>query len=102
MQQIPHDIVLHLNNKWHVMLVSETQANSIRFDSQQFELMKQDQGNLWLTGTGELHWREHIIRVSDLDLKLNNTQVSTSSKALTVHLFFYPDGRVLKGKADLK
>ena len=102
MQRIPHDIALHINDKWHVLLISETQPNQIRFDSQQFKLTKQDQANLWLSGTGKLHWQAHVITVSDLELKFNDTRISTSAKALTVNLFFYPDGRVTKGKASLK
>jgi len=102
MQHIPHDTVLHINDKWHVMLISETQTNQIRFDSQNFKLVKQDQANLWLNGMGELHWKEHTITVSDSYLTFNETRISTSTKALVVNLFFYPDGRVLKGTASLK
>ena len=101
MQRIPHDLALHINDKWHVLLISETQPDQVRFDPQQFKLVKQDQANLWLDGMGELRWQNHVIHVSDLNLKFNATQISTS-KALTVNLFFYPDGRVLKGKASLK
>ena len=102
MQRIPHDLVLHINDKWHVLLISETQPDQIRFDSQQFNLIKQDQANLWLKGMGELHWNKHVITVSELDLKFNATQISTTAKELKVNLFFYPDGRVRKGKASLK
>ncbi len=101
-QRIPHDLALHINDKWHVRLIGETQPDQVRFDSQQFKLIKQDQANLWLNGKGELHWQEHVITVSDLDIKFNHTEIATSAKRLSVNLFFYPDGRVLKGKASLK
>ncbi len=102
MQRIPHDVVLHINDKWHVMLINENQTNHIRFDSQQFKLIKQDKANLWLSGMGELRWQQHSITVKELDLTFNKTVISTSKKLLVVNLFFYPDGRVLKGKAGLK
>ncbi len=98
---IPHDVVLHINNKWHVMLINEDQTNQISFDSQQFQLIKQDQANLWINGTGQLHWHGHTITVADSELVFNETVISTSNKALIVNLFFYADGRVLKGKAGL-
>ena len=102
MQRIPHDVMLHINDKWHVMLVTEEQTNHIRFDPNQFTLLKQNQANLWLTGKGELDWKEHTITVSDRELTFNDTVISTSARSLVVNLFFYPDGRVLKGKASLK
>ena len=102
MQRIPHDVVLHINDKWHVMLISEDQTSQIDFDPQQIQLIKQNQANLWLSGMGELRWQQHTITVSELELEFNETVISTSSNSLVVNLFLYPDGRVLKGKAGLK
>jgi len=102
MRNIPHDVVLHINDKWHVMLISEEQTSQVDFDPQQFQLIKQDQANLWLGGMGELRWQQHTIIISELELKFNETVISTSTNSLVVHLFLYPDGRVLKGKAGLK
>ena len=102
MQRTPHDIVLHINDKWHVMLISEKQPNELRFNSQHFTLTRQNQANLWLTGNGELRWKGHTITVTESKLSFNDTVIATTSRSLVVNLFFYPDGRVIKGKAGLK
>lgn len=102
MQRIPHDLVLHINDKWHIMLIGEDLSSEIRYDSQQFTLSKQNKANLWLHGKGKLQWHEHTITIAELELRFNEKVISTSKKSLVVNLFLYPDGRVLKGKAGLK
>lgn len=102
MQRIPHSVILHVNNKWHIMLVGETNTNAIQFHTRNFEIIKEDMGNLWLTGNGNIEWQEHLITIHKASVRLDKHSISTSMREMGVNIMFYPDGRVTKGKLQLK
>ena len=102
MQRIPHSVILHVNNKWHIMLVGETNTNAIQFRTRNFEIIKEDMGNLWLTGTGDINWQKHLITIDKASIRLDKHSISTSMREMGVNVMFYPDGRVTKGKLQLK
>jgi len=102
MQRIPHSVILHVNNTWHIMLVGETKTNAILFRTSNFEIIKEDMGNLWLTGTGKINWQDHMITIHKDGIRLGEHHISTSMHEMGVNMMFYPDGRVTKGKLQLK
>jgi len=102
MKRIPHPIALHINDRWHIMLIGEDQTSAIHFYSSQFEVIKEDRGNLWLQGKGKLRWHEHTITVHKASVRLDSHSISTNMRELGVNIMFYPDGRVTKGKPVLK
>lgn len=102
MQRIPHPVTLHINDRWHIMLIGEDQASAVHFYSSQFEITKQDRANLWLRGKGKLRWHDHTITVYKASVRLDSHSVSTNMRELGVNIMFYPDGRVTKGKPVLK
>lgn len=101
MRHIPHPLALHINDRWHIMLIGEKQASAVRFYSSQFELIKEDRGNLWLKGKGQLNWLDHTITVHEASISLDKHSISTDMHGLGVNILFYPDGRVTKGKPVL-
>ncbi len=101
MQHIPHPLTLHINDRWHIMLIGEKQASAVRFYSSQFEVLKEDRGNLWLKGKGQLNWLDHAIVVDEAGIRLDKHNISTNLRGLGVNILFYPDGRVTKGKPVL-
>lgn len=102
MQRIPHSVILHVNDKWHILLVGETDPAAIRFFTRSFDIIKEDHGNLWLTGTGDINWHEHQITIHNASIRLGKHTIATSMRELNVNVMFYPDGRVTKGKVQLK
>ena len=84
------------------MLVGETDPASIQFHTRNFDIIKEDAGNLWLTGTGEIKWHKHLITIHKASIRLDKHSISTSMRELNVNVMFYPDGRVTKGKVQLK
>ena len=101
MQRIPHSVVLHVNDKWHIMLVGETDPNNVQFYTRNFNLIRENAGNIWLTGTGKITWQEHTIVIHKAGIRLGQHNISTSNRELNVNLMLYPDGRVTKGQAKL-
>ena len=84
------------------MLIGETDTSKIRFNSNRFEIVKENQANLWLNGTGKLEWGDHTINVYKTNVMLNRHSIATSMREAEVHIMFYPDGRVTKGQLQLK
>lgn len=101
MQRIPHPVTLHINDRWHIMLIGEERTSAINFYSSQFEVVKEDAGNLWLTGKGNIQWHEHTITVYKASVRLDKHSISTNMRETGVNILFYPDGRVTKGKPVL-
>ena len=101
-QSVPHPVTLHINDNWHVMLIGEEDVQNIKFSQQEIWLQKQDTANLWLEGMGTIDWKTHHIKVAKNQLRFNQQLIERSNDRLEVHLMFYPDGRVTKGKATLK
>ncbi|MGD8783335.1 MAG: hypothetical protein PVF28_05550 [Thioalkalispiraceae bacterium] len=100
--RVPHYVTLHLNDRWHVMLIGEKDTNTIQFDANEFQLIRENQGNLWLTGKGKITWRTHNITVQTTGIHLNNHSIETDINTAEVNVMFYPDGRVTKGNIKLK
>lgn len=98
MQRIPHPVTLHINDRWHIMLIGEEHTSAIKFYSSQFEVVKENAGNLWLTGKGDIKWHEHTITVYKASVRLDKHSISTNMRKMGVNILFYPDGRVTKGK----
>ena len=98
MKRIPHPVTLHINDRWHIMLIGEEHTSAIKFYSSQFEVVKEDAGNLWLTGKGDIKWHEHTITVYKASVRLDKHSISTNMREMGVNILFYPDGRVTKGK----
>jgi len=96
--KIPHSLVLHINDRWHVMLVGETRATHLDYHAEDFVTNNSDAGNLWLTGAGKLQWQAHAIVVQASDLLIDHNVITTSSTRRNVHLMLYPDGRISKGR----
>lgn len=101
-QRIPHSVVLHVNDKWHVMLAGETLTSSLGFYSNQFDLIREDPANLWLRGEGNIKWHQHTITVTESSIRLNSHIIETGMNEAEVNIMFYPDGRVTKGSLKLK
>jgi len=101
MNRIPHPVTLHINDRWHIMLIGEEQTSAVQFFSSQFEVIKEDRANLWLTGKGTLKWHTHTITVYKASVSLDKHSISTNMRELGVNILFYPDGRVTKGKPVL-
>ena len=102
MQHIPHPVTLHLNNRWHIMLIGENQTSAVRFNSHHFEVTKEDTANLWLKGKGQINWHDHSITVHKASVSLDKHNVATTRAEVDVNIMFYPDGRITKGKLVLK
>ena len=101
-QHIPHPVVIHVNDKWHIMLVGESDTSSVQFYSNQFDLVREDRANIWLSGKGRIKWHDHTITITRASVRLNNKTVSTNIQEAEVNIMFYPDGRVTKGTLNLK
>ena len=101
-QTIPHHVIVHLNDTWHIMLVGEQRIDRVDFFADDFVIEKQDQANLWLSGQGQLKWQQHTLAIKSRDtLLLNDREITRSRDSLAFQLQLYPDGRVTKGKATL-
>ena len=101
-QHIPHSVVLHINQRWHVSLAGEQDLDNIHFDQTSLWPVRQIPHEIWLEGQGRIQWRQQQIQVHDLDLQLGTHRIEISNPRLEVDLTFYPDGRVTKGQAVLK
>ena len=96
--KIPHSVVIHINDRWHVMLVGETRINHLNYHGDNFVTENSNAANLWLRGTGLIQWQAHRINVQNLSIMINHQEIATSHEHSQVHLMLYPDGRVTKGK----
>jgi hypothetical protein len=83
------------------MLVGEKKKSAVKFNSAQFEILREDTANLWISGRGRISWHEHNITVSNTDIQLDEHAISKSHPDADANLMFYPDGRVTKGKLQL-
>ena len=101
-QRVPHYVTLHVNQRWHIMLIGEDKTSAIKFNTANFEVIREDPANLWLSGKGELEWLKLGIRIEDDSVTLNDHSISTSLPEVDVNIMFYPDGRVTKGNLQLK
>jgi hypothetical protein len=101
-QRVPHYVTLHVNQRWHIMLVGEDRTSVIKFNTNEFQVIREDHANLWLTGNGEIRWLEQRITIENDSIIANNHNISTSIKNAEVNIMFYPDGRVTKGNLTLK
>ena len=95
---IPHSVVLHINDRWHVTLVGETRINQLNYHRNDFVTQTSDTGNLWLNGNGEIRWQQHQLYVQTSGLNINGQVITVSDAHSQAHLMLYPDGRISKGK----
>lgn len=101
-QRVPHYVTLHINQRWHIILIEENKTSAVKFNTTNFEVIREDPANLWLSGNGELKWLEYVILVENDSVSLNSHNISTSLPDAEVNIMFYPDGRVTKGNLQLK
>jgi hypothetical protein len=100
-QTIPHSLVIHFNNRWHLMLVGETQSSHVDYHARDFVTINSNSANLWLNGAGQITWKTHQLEVSDVAIRINNQVVSRDNPHSEIHLMLYPDGHITKGKYTL-
>lgn len=84
------------------MLAGETLTSSLSFNSNQFDLVREDSANLWLRGKGSIKWHQHTIAVAESSIRLNTHIIETGMEEAEINIMFYPDGRVTKGSLKLK
>lgn len=97
-QQIPHSLVLHINNRWHIMLVGEARPDHLIYHGSDFVTRDSNRANLWLSGVGPIEWLQNRVDVKTDAIRINNTLISTSHAHSEAHIMLYPDGRISKGQ----
>ena len=100
-RQIPHSLVMHVNDRWHIMLVGESNTNKLDYHASDFVMQDYNQANIWLHGHGPIQWRQNHISVQDDAIIINNKSISTTHADSEAHLTLYPDGRISKGELQL-
>lgn len=101
-QRIPHPLVLHINDHWHIMLIGETRESGLEYRRDDFMLSDSNSANLWLNGSGSIVWQQLQIEVQPTTLIINGKSISTSTDKSQAHLMLYPDGRISKGRFALQ
>ena len=99
--KIPHSLVIHINNEWHLLLVGETNPAHLEYHGSEFTSTASNTANLWLNGRGILKWQSHEIDIMPTGIRINQQMISKSDEHSAAHLTLYPDGRISKGKLDL-
>ncbi len=99
--KIPHSVILHLNQQWHILLVGESDSRHVIYHGDDFSMQNVDKGNLWLQGQGQLDWQQNRILVEQNSLKINETVIDKSDPRFGATLLLYPNGQISKGKLDM-
>ena len=99
--RIPHSLVIHINNEWHLMLVTETNTAHLDYHGAEFTSTASNTANLWLTGQGLIKWQSHEIEIMPTTMRINRQIIRKNDVHSEAHLMLYPDGRISKGKFDI-
>jgi len=98
--KIPHSLVVHINDEWHLLLVGETNTAHLEYHGADFVSTASNTANLWLTGHGFIKWQAQQIEVTPTGIHINDKIISKSNSNSEAHLMLYPYGRISKGKFE--
>ena len=100
-RQIPHSLVVHINDRWHVMLVGESRVDKLSYHANDFVTEDSNRANLRLRGTGLIQWQRNRILVQANAISINDHVIATDHEHSEAHIMLYPHGRVTKGQLNL-
>ena len=100
-RQIPHSLVVHINDRWHVMLVGESRVDKLNYHANDFVTHDSNRANLWLSGAGPIVWQQNHINVKANAITINDNVIATSHAHSEAHITLYPDGRISKGQLNI-
>lgn len=98
---VPQNIALHLNGRWHILLMSETDPDQVHLQKNYFTIDQRKSGELYLRGYGTIQWRTHTLQVNKGGVYFNDKLISVTHPNMSVTVLFYPDGRVEKGQTQI-